>query len=140
MRSDFCYFSDKRNHLVAQCIPRINCLRLACFTFSHLHSLPLMVKLYHTAALLKRRLPSNFIRQPAQLFADAFGLFLVTMHDRILKQSAWPTVARSAKEDRLSAASPLSLPHHFYSTNGVYLPRLLRHRHSHYSPNGVRPS
>ena len=32
-----------------------------------------------------RHLPSNFIRQLAQLFADAFGLFLVTMHDGIFK-------------------------------------------------------
>jgi len=33
-----------------------------------------------------RHLPSNFIRQPAQLFADTLGLFLVTMHDGILEQ------------------------------------------------------
>jgi hypothetical protein len=45
-----------------------------------------MVKLYHTAALFKHHLPSNFIRQPAQLFADALGLFVVTMHDGILKR------------------------------------------------------
>ena len=45
-----------------------------------------MVKLYHTAALFKHHLPSTFIRQPAQFFADAFGLFLATMHDGILKQ------------------------------------------------------
>ena len=45
-----------------------------------------MVKLYHTAALFKHHLPSNFIRQPAQLFADTLGLFLVTMHDGILKR------------------------------------------------------
>ena len=44
------------------------------------------LKLYHTAALSKRHLPSNFIRQLAQLFADALDLFLVTMHDGILKQ------------------------------------------------------
>jgi hypothetical protein len=54
---------------------------------SDLHSLPLMVKLYHTASLFKHHPPSTFIRQPAQLFTDALGLFLVTMHDRILKQS-----------------------------------------------------
>lgn len=47
MRSDFCYFGDKRNHLVAQCIPRAICLCPICFTSSHLHSLPLMMKLYH---------------------------------------------------------------------------------------------
>ena len=41
----------------------------------------LTLESYHTAALFKRHLPSNFIRQPAQLFADAFGLFLVIMHD-----------------------------------------------------------
>jgi hypothetical protein len=40
-----------------------------------------MVKLYHTAALFKRHLPSNLIRQFAQLLADAFGIFLVIMHD-----------------------------------------------------------
>jgi hypothetical protein len=43
--------------------------------------LTLMLKLYYTAAFFKRHLPSNFIRQFAQLFADALGLFLVTMHD-----------------------------------------------------------
>ena len=48
--------------------------------------LALTWKLYHTAALFKRYLPSNVIRQPAQLFADALGLFFVTMHDGILEQ------------------------------------------------------
>ena len=47
-----------------------------------------MVKLYHTAALFKRQLPSDFIRQFAQVLADAFGLFLVTMHDGILMRCA----------------------------------------------------
>ena len=47
-----------------------------------------MMKLYHIAALFKHHLPSNFIRQPAQLFADALGLFLVTIHDGILKRDA----------------------------------------------------
>ena len=70
------------------CILSAICLCPICFTSSHLHSLPLMMKLYHTAALFKRHLPSNFIRQPAQLFADAFGLFLVTMHDGILERDA----------------------------------------------------
>jgi hypothetical protein len=72
-----------------------------------------MVKLYHTATLFKRHLPSNFIRHPAQLFADAFGLFLVIMHDGILERDASSCsiasivlVLRSAKDDRLSAASP----------------------------------
>ena len=88
MRSDFCYFSDKRDHLVAQCIPRAICLCPICFTSFHLHSLPLTLKLYHTAALFKHHLPSTFIRQPAQFFADAFGLFLVTMHDGILERCA----------------------------------------------------
>lgn len=54
-----------------------------------------MVKLYHTAAIFKRHMPSNFIRHPAQLFADAFGLFLVTMHDGILKRDA-PQMLRFA--------------------------------------------
>ena len=97
MRSDFCYFSDKRNHLVAQCIPRAICPCPICFTSSHLHSLPLMMKLYHTAALFKHHLPSNFIRQLAQLFADTLGLFLVIMHDGILKQGAWPAVAHARR-------------------------------------------
>ena len=48
--------------------------------------LALTLKSYHTAAIFERHLPSNFIRQPAQLFADALGLFLVTMHDGILKR------------------------------------------------------
>ena len=48
------------------------------------------------------RVRGYFIRQPAQLFADALGLFVI-MHDRILKQGAWPavlsSVVRSAKEE-----------------------------------------
>ena len=97
MRSDFCYFSDKRNHLVAQCIPWAICLCPICFTSSHLHSLPLTLKFYHTAALFKHHLSSDFIRQFAQLLADAFVLFLVTMHDGILKQGAWPAVAHARR-------------------------------------------
>ena len=69
-----------------------------------------MVKSYHTAALFKRHLPSNFIRHPAQLLADAFGLFLVTMHDGILKQGAWPAVAHARRRlnslDRLYRTCP----------------------------------
>ena len=48
--------------------------------------LTLTLKSYHTAALFKHHLPSNFIRQLAQLFADTLGLFLVTMHDGLLKR------------------------------------------------------
>ena len=76
------------------CILSAICFCPICFTSSHLHSLPLMMKLYHTAALFKRHLPSNFIRQPAQLFADAFGLFLVTMHDGILERCAAEAMLR----------------------------------------------
>ena len=47
-----------------------------------------MEKSYHTTALFKRHLPSNFIHHPAQLFANALGLFLVTMHDGILMRCA----------------------------------------------------
>ena len=47
-----------------------------------------MMKFYHTAALFKHHLPSNFIRQLALLFADTLGLFLVIMHDGILKRCA----------------------------------------------------
>ena len=101
MRSNLCYFSNKRNHLVAQCIPWTVCPCPICFKFSHLHSLPLMVRLYHTAALFKRHLPSNFIRQLAQLFTDAFGLFLVTMHDGILKQSVKSLSAPKVKYAQL---------------------------------------
>ena len=52
-----------------------------------------MMKLYHTAALFKHHLPSDFIRQFAQLLADAFGLFLVTMHDGILEQGVSRLIA-----------------------------------------------
>ena len=51
--------------------------------------LALMLKSYHTAAPYKRHLPSNFIRQLAQLFADALGLFLVI----ILKQGVSRLIA-----------------------------------------------
>ena len=69
-----------------------------------------MVKSYHTAALFKHHLPSNFIRQLAQLFADAFCLFLVTMHDGILKQGAMRAVAHARRRlkslDRLYRTCP----------------------------------
>ena len=59
--------------------------------------------LYHTAAPIYRYLPSNLIRQLAQFFAEAFGLFRVPMHNGILKQRAGhavlSSVARSAKEE-----------------------------------------
>lgn len=100
MRIDFCYFGDRRNHLVAQCIPRAIYLCPICFTSSHLHSLPLMVKLYHTAAIFKRHMPSNFIRQLAQLLADALSLFLVTMHDGILKRYAAEATLRQRRTRR----------------------------------------
>ena len=82
------------------CILSAICLCPICFTSSHLHSLPLMMKLDHTAALFKRHLPSNFIRQPAQLFADAFGLFLVTMHDGILERCAAEATLRQRRTRR----------------------------------------
>ena len=47
--------------------------------------LALTWKLYHTAALFKRHPPSNFIRQLAQLLAEALGLGFVAMHDGIFK-------------------------------------------------------
>ena len=73
-----------------------------------------MVKLHHTAALFKRHLPSNRFRQPAQLLADALGLFSVTMHDGILKQGV-------------------------KSLNRPYRVVSLRHRHSLYSTTPTPP-
>ena len=76
--------------------------------------LALTWKLYHTAALFKRHLPSDFIRQLAQLFAETCGLFLASMHESILKQGV-------KSLDRLYRVISLRHRHSLYSTNGVPL-------------------
>ena len=101
--------------------------------------LALPLRLYHTAALFKHHLPSDFIRQFAQLLEDAFGLCLVTMPDGILERCAAEATLRRGD-------SPTANPKGAQASAGVKsLDRLyrvvsLRHRHSLYSTNGVRPS
>ena len=55
---------------------------------------------------------SNFIRQLAQLFAETFSLFLISMHDGILKQGV-------KSLDRLNRVVSLRHRHSLYSTTST---------------------
>ncbi len=94
--------------------------------------LALTLESYHTAAPFKRHLLSNSIRQPAQLLADALGLFLVVMHDGMFKQGV-------KSLDRLYRVVSPRHRHSLYST--IYIPQMgpLEHplfRHSNLASKG----
>ena len=97
------------------------------------------LRLYHTAALFKRHLPSNFIRQPAQLFADALGLFLVTMHDGILKRCAAEATLRRGDSPTANPKGAQASAR-VKSLDRPCLIVSLRHRHSLYYTFSTQPT
>ena len=142
-------------HVPCPCVTHVPCLSV---TYVRLHNSPSMRKStenhfpkrtsafihagaahFHIQKMGKlQHLPSNRFRQPAQLFADALGLFLVIMHDGILKRCAAEATLRRGD-------SPTANPKGAQASAGVKsLDRLyrvvsLRHRHSLYSTISTPP-
>ena len=104
-------------------------IRKALKNQAFLGSVPAVSTLFQSASQRTRgtstapsnyHLPSNLVRQLAKLGADALGLFLVSIHDGILKQGAWPAVAHARRRlkslDRLYRVVSL-LHRHCYSSH-----------------------